>query len=87
MLARIDISAPEEAGLAVAVVPAVPLAEGRAADLPRTTRGRTSLLPLLVPAADALPWSHITRRPTDAAAELSARLLLAFRSQAGGTGA
>jgi hypothetical protein len=79
-LTAIDAPHPREAGLAVAVSSSILLAEGRVADLPRTSnRGRTSLTPVQVPAADALPWSRISTHPADVAAELAARLLLAFR--------
>jgi hypothetical protein len=81
-LTAIDAPRPREAGLAVAVSSSVLLAEGRVADLPRTSaRGRTSLTPVQVPATDALPWSRISACPADVAAELSARLLLAFRAR------
>jgi nucleoside phosphorylase len=81
-LTGIDAPCPWEAGLAVGVTPSVLLAEGRVADLPRTsTRGRTSLTPLRVPAADVLPWARIAADPAVVAAELAARLLLAFRSR------
>jgi nucleoside phosphorylase len=86
-LTGIDAPHPLEAGLAVAVVPSIMLAEGRVADLPRTSvRGRTSLAPLEVPAADVLPWGHIAACPADVAEELSERLLLAFRSRQGSAG-
>jgi nucleoside phosphorylase len=79
-LTAIDAPRPREAGLAAAVSSSVLLAEGRVADLPRTSaRGRTSLTPVQVPAADALPWGRISAHPADVAAELAARLLLAFR--------
>jgi nucleoside phosphorylase len=81
-LTGLDAPCPQEAGVAVAVTPSVLLAEGRVADLPRTSaRGRTSLTPLRVPAADVLPWARIAADPADVSAELSARLLLAFRSR------
>jgi hypothetical protein len=62
------------------------LAEGRVDDMPRTvTRGRTSLTPPRIPAADAVPWEQITDGPADVAAELAARLLAAFRSRQAST--
>jgi hypothetical protein len=39
---------------------------------------------LRVPAADAVPWEQIAACPADVAAELSARLLAAFRSRQAG---
>jgi len=80
-LTRADVPVPDAAGLAVAVTPAVLLAEGRVTDLPRSVRGRTSLTPLQVPPAEVLPWPQMTGNLADAAAELAARLLLAFRAR------
>ena len=80
VLSTIGIPPPRQAAVAVGVTPSVMLAEGRVDDMPRTaTRGRTSLTPLRVPAADALPWEQIVAAPADVAAELAARLLAAFR--------
>jgi nucleoside phosphorylase len=78
LLSAIEVPHPREAAVAVGVAPSVLLAEG---SLPRTSvRGRTSLTPLRVPATDAVTWTRITTDPADLAAELSARLLWAFRS-------
>jgi nucleoside phosphorylase len=83
-LTRLDVAYPGEAGIAVAVTTSILLAEGQVGEMPRTsTRGRTSMTPLRVPAADVLPWAQIAADPADVSAELSARLLLAFRSRRG----
>jgi hypothetical protein len=81
-LTTLDVPGPREAGVAVAVTPSVLLAEGSVADLPRASiRGRTSMTPLQVPAADVLPWARIATDPAHVSAELATRLLLAFRSR------
>lgn len=81
-LTGMDAPCPREAGLAVGVTTTVLLAEGRTGDLPRSSPGRgTSQTSLWVPAADVLPWRRIADDPADVCAELSARLLLAFRSR------
>jgi nucleoside phosphorylase len=87
VLAAIGVASPREAAVAVGVTTTrVMLAEGRVDDMPRTTsRGRTSLSPVRVPAADAVPWEQIAACPADVAAELAARLLVAFRSRQAGT--
>jgi nucleoside phosphorylase len=86
VLSAIAVPSPREAAVAVGVTPSVLLAEGRVADMPRTTsRGRTSLTPLRVPAAEAIPWEQIAASPADVAAELAARLLADFRSRPAGT--
>jgi nucleoside phosphorylase len=80
VLSTIGLPPPRQAAVAVGVTPSVMLAEGRVDDMPRTaTRGRTSLTPLRVPAADVLPWEQLAACPADVAAELAARLLSAFR--------
>jgi hypothetical protein len=80
VLSAIGVPPPRQAAVAAGVTPSVLLAEGRVSDMPRTaTRGRTSLTPVRVPAADALPWAQVAARPADVAAELAARLLSAFR--------
>jgi nucleoside phosphorylase len=85
VLSTIGVPSPRQAAAAVGVTPNILLAEGRVDDMPRTaSRGRTSLTPLRVPAADAVPWEQIAACPADVAAELAARLLEAFRSREGG---
>jgi nucleoside phosphorylase len=82
LLAQIAIGEPAEAGLAVGVIPAIPVAEGRIADLPRTIRRqRTSMSAVRVPAVDALPCACLVSQSHDIAEELAARLLVAFRAQ------
>lgn len=80
VLSTIGIPPPRRAAVAAGVTPSVMLAEGRVSDLPRTaTRARTSLTPVRVLAADAVPWEQIAACPADVAAELAARLLSTFR--------
>ena len=82
VLSTAGLPSPRQAALAVGVTPAVMLAEDRVDYMPRTTsRGRTSLTPLRVPAEDAVSWKQLADGPADVAAELAARLLAAFRSR------
>lgn len=84
-LSAIGVPLPPQAAVAVGVTAPVLLAEGRMSDMPRTaTRGRTSLTPVRVPAADALPWEQVAACPADVAAELADRLLSAFRLRQSG---
>lgn len=86
VLSTIGLPSPRQAALAVGVTPAVMLAEGRVDDMPRTTsRGRTSLTPVRIPAENAVSWEQLAADPADVAAELAARLLAAFRSRQAGT--
>jgi nucleoside phosphorylase len=85
VLLQIEAPCPAEAGLAVGVTPAILLAEGDVSALPRKlARGRTSMTPVRVPAADVLARARITACPQDVAAELTARLFLAFHAQLAG---
>ena len=85
VLSTIGVPPPRQAALAVGVTPSVLLAEGQVDDMPRTTsRGRTSMTPLHLLAADAVPWEQVAGCPADVAAELAARLLAAFRSRQAG---
>jgi nucleoside phosphorylase len=85
VLSTINVPPPRQAAVAVGVTPSVMLAEGRVDDMPRTSRGRTSLTPLRIAAADAVPWEQLAGTPADVAAELAGRLLAAFRSRQAGT--
>lgn len=86
-LLRIQLPSPAEAGLAVGITSSILLSEGDVPGLPRTsTRQRTSMTPVRVPAADVLSFADVTASPRNVAAELSARLLLAFRARTAGPG-
>ena len=82
VLVRIRMPGSAEAGLATGVTPSIMVSEGRVSDLPRRlARQRTSMSPVRVPAAEALPYARIVSNPHDVAEELCARLFLAFRRQ------
>jgi len=82
VLARIATAGPPEVGFATGVTTSITLAEGRVADLPRVMkRSRTSMSPIRVPAQDVVPFHRLAVNPRDIAEELTARILLAFRTR------
>jgi hypothetical protein len=69
-----------EVGFATGITTSITLAEGSVSDLPRqTTRSRTSMSPIRVPAADVLPSHRLAVNARGIGEELAARILLAFR--------
>jgi nucleoside phosphorylase len=81
LIVQIRAPAPDAVSLAVGITPNILVSEGLVADLPRrTVRMRTSMARIRVQASDILPFTHVAACPHDVAEELSARLLLAFRS-------
>jgi nucleoside phosphorylase len=83
-LLEIDVPNPAECGLAVGVTSRGMLSAGKVSDLPRfSTRPRTSMAQLRVPAADVLPFAVLAPGHRDVAEELTARLTAEFAAPTG----
>jgi hypothetical protein len=80
VLAGFAATGSAEVGFATGITTSITLAEGRVSDLPRqTTRSRTSMSPVRVPAMDVLPSHRIAVNARGIGEELAARILLDFR--------
>ena len=80
LLAGFAAGGTAEVGFAAGVTTSITLAEGSVTDLPRlTTRSRTSMSPIRVPATDVLPSHRLAVNARGIGEELAARILLAFR--------
>jgi hypothetical protein len=80
VLSGLRLPGPAEVGFAVGITSRIPVAAGKPAELPRTTRREPSTeSPVRVAASDALPFTRLREDPVGIAAELAARVMLEFQ--------